>query len=116
MKLSIINLSCSNVNVGSNNIFDLASFKVFPKPTRETSIPVNSNSVSNIRNQLLVIASIKYLADLFTTQKGQMIAEQSSTIPEWCFNNLAKFIASVARGSLEQLSSSERLFGICLWS
>jgi hypothetical protein len=31
-----------------------------------------------------------------------MIAEQSSTIPEWCFNNLVKFIAAVARGSLEQ--------------
>jgi hypothetical protein len=81
MKLSIISLSCSNVNVGSNNIFDLASFKVFPKPTRETSIPVNSNSVSNIRNQLLVIASIKYLADHFTTQKGQMIASNPAPFP-----------------------------------
>jgi hypothetical protein len=89
--------------MGSDSIFDLASFKVFPRPTRETSIPVNSNSVSNIRNELLVIASIKYLADCSTTQKGEMSAEQSSSIPEWCFNNLAKFIAAVARGSVEQL-------------
>jgi len=103
MKLSIISLSCCNVHVGSNSIFDLASFKVLPRPTRETSIPVNSNSVGNIRNQLLVIASIKYLADCSTAQKGEMIAEQSSTIPEWCFNNLAKFIAAVERSSLEQL-------------
>jgi hypothetical protein len=74
MKLSIISLNGCNVYMGSNSIFDVASFKVFPRPTCETSIPVNSNSVSNIRNQLLVIASIKYLADCSTAEKYEMIA------------------------------------------